>query len=1823
MVTFGKTTGRILKYGTDPLGRWTYVIYNGTEGKTIMVITVYHCNRPTNKTGRAAWHQQQTLLTQLGRRNTNPRHNFREDIDRFLQQQISEITDIIIMGDFNETNHSTSLIQHLMTKYQLYDLWDTRHEEDANLRTCLRGKTRIDHMLGTHNAKEALRFITFEPFTSRYKGDHRALTADFDIQQLFGNANENNIQTSQRLIRSNDPKNVVTYITHLHNHADEHNLFDRIQKLLDKGEPDHEEAESIDKQITRGCVYAEKQCQRKRTPFFLRKENQLQLELRLLLQLRRRRKNDLPTQSIETAMRKLGITTNDEPIEPRITELRDQLKKIFRDRCKLRDEELQELIVYSEAAGDKQYASALRQIRKSEQKAKTYKMFRSVQEKNQQQQGIDRIRIPETWPPPFTELGPGDNLPDPKSIPKEAANWIEIHNPREIEYYLLLRNRRHFGQAHGTPFTTPSFTTKFNWAAETSMAEMVLKGDFPSDDLDYIAKLFLSHCQQIPDIQPQPDTITLRQFKGKMKVWRETTSTSPSGRHLGHYKALFARIDPTLDTITQATLARQQKNLANLYVDMINYAIKYRYSFERWKQITNSMIYKETNNTHIHRLRVIHIYEADLNFLLGIKWKLALASADNVGAVNNGQHGGRPGKQATTLTLMEELRYDYAYSTRIPFAQMDNDASACYDRIIPSMASLVGKRFGIHNNVIFVHATTLQEAKYRLKTTGQISETFYQHCDDFPIYGTGQGSGNSPFIWCFISSVLFDCHDTECYGAYFTTSDGRQTVRLTILGFVDDSTCCTSLRPMEQPSVRELLHRLQHDTQLWHDLLWFSGGKLELSKCSYHMLAFDFQSDGKPIPIRNVKDTLEVNDSNGQPINITYKSIDESHKTLGHHKAPSSTGEKNFEHVLKRAQKLTETLMKCPATSAEARTFFETILLPAVGYTLPQSCHTKKQLDRLQRCINPIYAKCGYNRNTHRAVLFGPEEYGGAGFLPFSVYDGTGKCLHFLKLWRSPHLDEGKLLRIAVSRVQDQSGISVSIFKDVHRKLPHLEARWIPNLRNFLSEINGSFNLYENYCQIPLRSNDWSIMDYATHPYVSQLTDNQICKINYCRMYLGVTWISEISDPTGQFVLEPFLRGERPPEGYIPPPIFPVQGRPSRSTWRIFEKFIRRFLTPSLQHTEPLGTWNSTVARGYWPSYYHNGQVYRKRGNKWEVYSTDYKMREVEWIPTASSQPVSASFNQGMCSSVRISLLTPIHSALPTPTCFHTWIVQQLPNAMEVVGHFTFHLPEEEFSRELTRGTTLQAVSDGSDINHCMSFGWVLSTPKGKRLASSSGPAFGHGTSHRAEATGIKSIAWFARLAKEYYGVYFLKVNFVADNSSIINTCIKRNEYEYAYANSTVQNDFDIVQEIFEVINSSQIDSTFTHVMGHQDDRKDGQELTLHETLNIEADQLATDYQKLHKRYRPTVYPSRYNPIVMDIQGSSITSNYKTRIQQAACEPAYLQYLQEKREWEPLAFKDIAWEDIPLGLRKIGGSTPTITKIMNGLLPTNAYLYKIKQRDTDTCPLCGELETEEHIFRCNHQSRILWRRATMKTLDKFFKSTKTNDNLSDTIRTCLTCWLDHGTVDSDNISRTHHSAIKAQSSIGWIEMFRGHISQHWSEDYQTLYNHEDRCDPHAWAGGLIAKLLQQTVTLWNSRNKDVHGHDHVEQNVRLHALFTKQIAELHERQQESRHCDTHLFLDDHKSFCATRTAQQLDCWIRQYRPAIRTSYKLAAKQSIQRTRTITTYYKPRTRKSKQLLAAQRSHTPHRLRSHSRWKQTQLFCFLAKQAVPTRLSPIPP
>ena len=53
----------------------------------------------------------------------------------------------------------------------------------------------------------------------------------------------------------------------------------------------------------------------------------------------------------------------------------------------------------------------------------------------------------------------------------------------------------------------------------------------------------------------------------------------------------------------------------------IDYALRDGYSFNWWQKVVNVMLEKEPRNPKIHPLQVIHLYGADYNLILGIKWR--------------------------------------------------------------------------------------------------------------------------------------------------------------------------------------------------------------------------------------------------------------------------------------------------------------------------------------------------------------------------------------------------------------------------------------------------------------------------------------------------------------------------------------------------------------------------------------------------------------------------------------------------------------------------------------------------------------------------------------------------------------------------------------------------------------------------------------------------------------------------------------------------------------------------------------------------------------------------------------------------------------------------------------------------------------------------------------------------------------------------------------------------------------------------------------------------------------------------------------------------
>jgi hypothetical protein len=104
---------------------------------------------------------------------------------------------------------------------------------------------------------------------------------------------------------------------------------------------------------------------------------------------------------------------------------------------------------------------------------------------------------------------------------------------------------------------------------------------------------------------------------------------------------------------------------------------------------------------------------------------------------------------------------------------------------------------------------------------------------------------------------------------------------------------------------------MKDDAQLWHDLLWCSGGKLELSKCGYHVIYYDFDDSDIPQMRHSPGDSITLTNNQGDLIPIHSKNIYQRRINLGHAKGPGDTGKTEFGRTLKKASNISDAIAQC------------------------------------------------------------------------------------------------------------------------------------------------------------------------------------------------------------------------------------------------------------------------------------------------------------------------------------------------------------------------------------------------------------------------------------------------------------------------------------------------------------------------------------------------------------------------------------------------------------------------------------------------------------------------------------------------------------------------------------------------------------------------------------------------------------------------------------------------------------------------------------------------------------------------------------------------
>ena len=107
------------------------------------------------------------------------------------------------------------------------------------------------------------------------------------------------------------------------------------------------------------------------------------------------------------------------------------------------------------------------------------------------------------------------------------------------------------------------------------------------------------------------------------------------------------------------------------------------------------------------------------------------------------------------------------------------------------------------------------------------------------------------------------------------------------IGFVNDVRTSVNAFDNNQLTLDQLMSMATHDSQLWHDILTAANQALELPKCGYHAMIFEFTPTGEPILVEDPESNITLHDPRGNPFQINKWKTTVATKYLGAHKAPA------------------------------------------------------------------------------------------------------------------------------------------------------------------------------------------------------------------------------------------------------------------------------------------------------------------------------------------------------------------------------------------------------------------------------------------------------------------------------------------------------------------------------------------------------------------------------------------------------------------------------------------------------------------------------------------------------------------------------------------------------------------------------------------------------------------------------------------------------------------------------------------------------------------------------------------------------------------------
>ena len=424
-------------------------------------------------------------------------------------------------------------------------------------------------------------------------------------------------------------------------------------------------------------------------------------------------------------------------------------------------------------------------------------------------------------------------------------------------------------------------------------------------------------------------------------------------------------------------------------------------------------------------------------------------------------------------------------------------------------------------------------------------------------------------------------------------------------------------------------------------------------------------------------------------------------------------------------------MTKSPFTRQDAWSYYHAIYLPSMTYPFPSSTLSSHHCTLLQRKFKTTFLpKYGFNRSTPNAVIYGPSHLGGLELRQLAFERGISQVYILLAALRSSGVAQ-ELALIAISWGQFLSGVNYPILSNPRPALPHLDPMvWISQVRDFLGSLDCHIELSQTFLPELQRENDLFLMEHAL---TQQYGENQLRLLNACRIFLGVTLLSDIVSADGLSLRESAIQ-------HVPDSMsafrghIPYQSYPSTATWNVWADSLLSLTDhTSSRLTRPLGPWKKLGASTYrqWYEYldqdtnvlyvFDNG-LYRHHISFYSRYvPTDH----VSANPTPIAVPVSTKLD-GYYRILLPYCGSSTDPAPPIPTTLDTLIASLPLWEKTLLNTVTLICPIDDLVAFFsTDDISFTFCSDGSAAGFLGKFGCVGSSPDGTRLFQIQGPAPG------------------------------------------------------------------------------------------------------------------------------------------------------------------------------------------------------------------------------------------------------------------------------------------------------------------------------------------------------------------------------------------------------------------------------------------------------------------------------------------------------------------